>query len=464
MSTLSRGVRSRPPTAGAHGHRQGLVASLVGTAVEWYDFFLYGSAAALVFGTLFFPSRPAGRHAPGLRHVRAGVRRPPARRHRLRALRRPVGRKRARRHPAADGRRHRRHRPAADLRQIGVAAPILLRLPARPGLRGRRRVGRRRPDGRRARRRRRRGSGRAGRRPACPRQPARHAVLAPRWRPTRHSCLGLAHPVPAVGGLVLIGLWVRLSLEDSPVFAEAKAEIEARDTRLPILEVIRRYPGVLRHGHADGREHLVLPLHDCHHLRHDLPRGPRSAVLGALSSARGCSSSVIPLLGAVSDQVAAVRSTSWVRSASASGASCSSRSSTPSRASILLAVLVGLFFHALMYAPQAAFFSELFGTSVRYTGASVGYQWPRSSRVPSPRSSAICWAVARTRSPWACTGHRLGHHHRLGPSPRRPGRPRSPRPFLGATRPAPPLPHGQSHTSGGRSPGVPAVEWPPPET
>ena len=27
-----------------------------------------------------------------------------------------------------------------------------------------------------------------------------------------------------------------------------------------------------------------------------------------------------------------------------------------------------------MYAPQSAFFSELFGTSVRYTGASVGYQ------------------------------------------------------------------------------------------
>jgi len=41
---------------------------------------------------------------------------------------------------------------------------------------------------------------------------------------------------------------------------------------------------------------------------------------------------------------------------------------------VLLAVVVGLFFHTLMYAPQSAFFSELFGTSVRYTGASVGYQ------------------------------------------------------------------------------------------
>jgi len=47
---------------------------------------------------------------------------------------------------------------------------------------------------------------------------------------------------------------------------------------------------------------------------------------------------------------------------------------TGSRFVIVLAILGGLLFHSLMYAPQSAFFSELFGTSVRYSGASVGYQ------------------------------------------------------------------------------------------
>src|SRR6187200_1376320 len=36
--------------------RKVIVASLIGTSLEWYDFFLYGAAAALVFNKLFFPS------------------------------------------------------------------------------------------------------------------------------------------------------------------------------------------------------------------------------------------------------------------------------------------------------------------------------------------------------------------------------------------------------------------------
>jgi len=41
-------------------HARVLVASMVGTAIEYYDFFIYGTAAALFFGKLFFPSQEPG--------------------------------------------------------------------------------------------------------------------------------------------------------------------------------------------------------------------------------------------------------------------------------------------------------------------------------------------------------------------------------------------------------------------
>lgn len=45
-------------TAATRSHRnRAVVASTVGTAIEWYDFFLYGTAAALVFPHLFFPGQ-----------------------------------------------------------------------------------------------------------------------------------------------------------------------------------------------------------------------------------------------------------------------------------------------------------------------------------------------------------------------------------------------------------------------
>ena len=40
-------------------HRKLLAAGLIGSSIEWYDFFLYGTAAALVFPHVFFPNSSA---------------------------------------------------------------------------------------------------------------------------------------------------------------------------------------------------------------------------------------------------------------------------------------------------------------------------------------------------------------------------------------------------------------------
>lgn len=53
--------RAAPPAMelGAADTRKAVVASLIGTTVEWYDFFLYATAAGLVFDKLFFPNNSA---------------------------------------------------------------------------------------------------------------------------------------------------------------------------------------------------------------------------------------------------------------------------------------------------------------------------------------------------------------------------------------------------------------------
>jgi metabolite-proton symporter len=48
-----------PAAVGGSRLRVVMIASAIGSALEWYDFFIYGTAAALVFGPLFFPKQDA---------------------------------------------------------------------------------------------------------------------------------------------------------------------------------------------------------------------------------------------------------------------------------------------------------------------------------------------------------------------------------------------------------------------
>ena len=69
MTTESRAGRVDPTQL-----RRVAVASAVGTTIEWYDYFIYSTAAALVFGSQFFSDAVAGvRHARRVRHARASA-------------------------------------------------------------------------------------------------------------------------------------------------------------------------------------------------------------------------------------------------------------------------------------------------------------------------------------------------------------------------------------------------------
>ena len=59
MTDAATAARPAPPAPTAPERRRVLAASFVGTAIEWYDFFLYGAAAALVFAPQFFPGENA---------------------------------------------------------------------------------------------------------------------------------------------------------------------------------------------------------------------------------------------------------------------------------------------------------------------------------------------------------------------------------------------------------------------
>ena len=107
------GDRSDPPT------RPRCSASLVGTSVEFYDFYIYATAAALVFGPLFFPGEsPAAQLLACLCELWPGLCRAAARALRFRTFRRPG---RAQIDPGrvadADGRIDPADRFPADLRR-----------------------------------------------------------------------------------------------------------------------------------------------------------------------------------------------------------------------------------------------------------------------------------------------------------------------------------------------------------
>jgi MFS family permease len=175
--------------------------------------------------------------------------------------------------------------------------------------------------------------------------------------------------------LVAFGLWIRLRLEDTPVFRAIQERGE--QPAAPIGDVFRTQgrgllAGVLSRIGPDVTYALFTVFVITYATT--VVGMSRGQVLTAILVGSACQLGLIPLAGAVSDRVnrrgvygiAAVGAAVWpfvFFPAIGSG----------STVVLIAGVVVGLALHSFMYGPQAAFVTEQFSTRLRYTGSSLAY-------------------------------------------------------------------------------------------
>ncbi|WP_434597675.1 MFS transporter [Streptomyces sp. A5-4] len=365
-------------------------ASLIGTTIEWYDFFLYGSAAALVFNTLFFPTAD-----PLVGTLIAFIT------YAIGFLARPLG-------GVVFGhfgdKLGRKKLLVISLllmggstfamgllpthASIGVGAPILLTvlrlvqgfalggewggavlLVAEHG-----------------------GAERRGFWASWPQAGAPGgnllatgvlALLAAVQSDAAFLAWGWRIPFLLSGLLVMVGLWIRLSVSESPVFLEAQAKAEAEAARgikeqAPVVQVFRKsWREVLtaigtRFG--ENISYYIITAFLLVYVTVHLGL-PKSTALNAVLIGSAIHFCTIPAWGALSDRIGR-RPVTLIGSVGMAvwAFAFFALLDTKSFAVITLAVTVGLLLHGAMYGPQAAFISEMFDTKVRYSGASMGSQ------------------------------------------------------------------------------------------
>lgn len=360
-----------------------IVASFIGTTIEWYDFFLYGTAAALVFNKLFFPTfDPAAGTMAAFSTYAVGF------------LARPLGGVVFGHYGDRIGRKSMLVITLVMMgvatfligllptyHQIGVLAPVflvVLRFLQGFGVGGEwgGAVLMAVEHGHKERR---------GFYASWPQAGVptglllSTAVFSLFSRLPEEAFLAWGWRVPFLLGILLVavGLFIRLRILESPLFAGVQES--GTTARMPILEVVRKYPrNILLALGARFAENAAFYIYTVFVLSYTTAHLglSKQIILNGVLLAAAIEFFTIPAFGALSDRIGR-------RPVFMFGAIFSGLYAFPffwlvgTRETVLvwLGIVLGLpIGHAAMYGPLAAFSSELFGTRVRYSGASLGYQ------------------------------------------------------------------------------------------
>ena len=397
-------------------HRNVLLAAAVGSALEWYDFFIYGTAAALVFGDLFFPkldpvtgtlaafatfgvgfaARPLGGMVFG--HLGDRLGRKPV----LVMTLMLVG----------GGTFLIGLLPTYD--SIGLAAPallVLLRLVQGFGA----------------------GAEYGGAVIlAVEFAPAGKRGLFGSWAPIgvtvgnllaagvfaacsalpREDFLAWGWRVPFLLSIVLIlvGFVIRARVTETPVFQEAVARRKV--LRSPIVEVVRRYPRevlvVIGARMAENGLGYLFPVFALNYLTRTLGV-PKSTALTGIMTAHALSLLTIPMFSALSDRIG--RRPVYMGAAIFSGLFAfpfflmvDTKDPLLITLAMVLGIAVGV---AGMFGPQAAYFAELFGARLRYSGFALARELG-SLLAGGIVPFVSAWLVASMNgAPWGVAGYMI---------------------------------------------------------
>jgi MFS family permease len=178
--------------------------------------------------------------------------------------------------------------------------------------------------------------------------------------------------------IVGVGYYIRTQVGDSPIFAAAKAEAEGRaHAGYGLSEVFRRYPrGVFTAMGLRVGENILYYMVVTFSITYLAHIGvDTTKILTLLFCAHILHVGVIPLFGALADRIGrrpvymlgGALTMVWPFVAFP-------LFDTQSNLAILGAIFIGMVVHALMYAPQPAIMAEMFPTRMRYSGVSLGYQ------------------------------------------------------------------------------------------